>query len=144
MKRILCITFLLVTVALLCGCTTTTPVNDAAIVRPPVLIGNWTGPMNAYVEGVGYTDFQGETITLLVTEQHDRIFSGTLYFLPAEPGDVPQEFAGVIDRDGRTFRLVEEGGYSTGTLVSPDEMDVIYLDTTKPFSVAIDSLKRTR
>jgi hypothetical protein len=36
-----------------------------------------------------------------------------------------------------------EGGYSTGTIISPDEIELIYMDTTDPFTIGIDSLKKS-
>jgi hypothetical protein len=153
MKTVLCI-IILILAALLCGCTTVppqapggaspAPAAPGGTAPVPSLLGNWTGTMRGYIGGVGYTEFPNETITVLVTEQHGRIFSGRMVFTPVTPGEEPKEFAGVIDRDGRTIHTAEQhGGYGTGTLVSANEIDLIYVDSAAPYNVAIDSLKRS-
>lgn len=158
MKIILCIGILILA-ALLCGCTTVpqqatggaspapaggTPAAPAGTGPVPSLLGNWTGTMRGYIGGVGYTEFPNETITVIVTEQHGRIFSGRMVFTPVTPGEEPEDFAGVIDQDGRTIRTAEQhGGYGTGTLLSENEIDLIYVDSAAPYNVAIDSLKRS-
>lgn len=145
-KTVLCACILLIAV-LICGCTTTTSQQNTAAPAAvtPDLIGNWTGTMAGYEYGTGYTDYSGYTITMSVTEQHDRIFSGAIFFTN-ETGSPVWETApcaGVIGRDGRTLTLIEDGGgSSSGTLIAPGEMELIYSDGSDPFSIAINALKR--
>lgn len=145
-KATLCVIILLSAV-LICGCTTTSQQTTvAAAPETPDLVGNWTGTMVGYEHGVGYTDFVGYTITMSVTEQEDRVFSGVFSFTNETGSSVWEEalFAGVIDRDGRTLTLIQNGGgYSTGSILAPDEIELIYADGTDPFNIAIDSLKRS-
>ncbi|RXE56634.1 hypothetical protein ABH15_00125 [Methanoculleus taiwanensis] len=146
-KIVLCALILLIAV-LISGCTTTTSQANtvAAAAGTPDLIGNWTGTMVGYEYGMGYTDFSGYTITMSVTEQNDRIFSGEIFFTN-ETGSPVWETApcaGVIGRDGKTIRLIEYGGgSSSGTLIAPDEMELVYSDGSDPFSIAINVLKRS-
>lgn len=151
-KTALCAILLLIAV-LICGCTTTSQQNTVAAATPeipnlivPNLIGNWTGTMVGYEHGVGYTDFVGYTITMSVTEQQDRVFSGVFSFTNETGSPVWEEalFAGVIGRDGKTLTLIQNGGgYSTGSIITPDEIELIYADGTDPFNIAIDPLKRS-
>ncbi len=144
LKAILCAGILLLAV-MICGCTTT-PQESNAAVETPDLIGNWTGTMTGYEYGEGYTSYPGALMTLSITEQQDRIFSGEISFTNQSGYAIwgTTVCAGVIGRDNRTLTLVEGGGgHSSGSLIAPDEIEFIYLDAGEPFSIAIDSLKRS-
>ena len=129
------------------GCTTTAPPEEA---RPPVapvpnLLGNWTGSSVGYTGEKGFTDFGGDGITMMVTAQKDRIFQGD-FLISNQSGTIIKtiEFGGAIGRDGMTLTIVERnGGYSFGTLVAPDEIELIHADDKEPSDVAIDSLKKS-
>ena len=142
---------LFVLIVLACGCTTTStsgttsaalPAPTATTVSIPNMIGNWTGTTNGYIEGIGYSNYNNGTITMVITRQQDRIFSGTLIFTSnGTTSSIP--FAAAIDRDGRTFQEVEkDNGYSTGQIVSANEIEMIYRDSPTPYMVAIDTLTR--
>lgn len=136
---------LIVLAALISGCTTTQHPGEPVPPVPeiPDLVGNWSGPMYGYEEGTGYTTFSSEIMTMKVTEQHDRVFAGVITFSNRVESWADQAFAGVIDRDGRTLTIVEEyGGSSTGVLLSPGEIELTYIDTGEPFSIAVDVLKK--
>jgi hypothetical protein len=143
MKRFLFIAILILAV-LISGCTTPAPATGTSTVAgSPALTGNWTGSMQGDIEGTGYTTYSNGTMTLTVTSQNDRLFSGRMVIPLGNGTDRIKEFAGVIGRDGKTLTLVEHGGgYSTGTLISPDELEIIYANDAEPFSIVIDSLKR--
>jgi hypothetical protein len=133
----------LVLAVLICGCTTVSQEMRPPVPETPNLLGNWSGTMNGYMEGRGYTDFSNETITMRVTEQHDRIFSGVFVFSNRIEIWNSKTFAGVIGRDGRTLSIVEqEGGSCTGSLIAPNEIEVTYLDIGEPFMIAVDVLKK--
>ncbi|MDN7025097.1 hypothetical protein FGU65_09385 [Methanoculleus sp. FWC-SCC1] len=145
-KPVLCAIILIVAV-LISGCTTTSQQTTAAAApETPDLVGNWTGTMVGYEYGVGYTNFSGYTITMIVTEQRDRIFSGAFIFTNETGASVWDDapFAGVVGRDGKTLTLIEDGGgYSTGTVIASDEIELIYADGGDPFNIAINALKRS-
>ncbi|PKL61657.1 MAG: hypothetical protein CVV31_10005 [Methanomicrobiales archaeon HGW-Methanomicrobiales-2] len=152
MKTVLCASILLLTV-LICGCTTTNSQNTVAAATPeipnlivPNLTGNWTGTMKGYDDGTGFNDYSGYTMTLAVIEQQDRVFSGEVSFTNQTGSPVwgVTPCAGVIGRDGKAITIIEnEGGYSSGSLIASDEMELIYADGREPFSIAIDSLKKS-
>jgi hypothetical protein len=145
------LTLLILVLALLAsGCTSPAPSPAATAatttpVAPPVpatpdLVGTWTGTMLGYEEGIGFTDYNRLPITLVVTEQKERLFAGHLKF-----GNRTETLAmaGVISRDGRTFALVENvNGYTTGELTGTDTMELTHVDDADPYSVALDTLKR--
>lgn len=146
------ITILLVILAVLAsGCTSSAPAATAipaAVTTPaplpvtPSLLGTWTGTMLGYDEGLGYSDYGNATISMIVTEQQGRLFSGTLKF-SINGTDYRIPLAGSIGRNGRTFALVEEGnGYTTGEIIDNDEIQLTHMDNSKPISVAIDTLKK--
>lgn len=151
------LTLMIIILAVLaCGCTATAPSSQttpAAIpsLAPPVpatpvalatpnLTGTWTGTMLGYEEGVGFTNYDNLAITMVVTEQKGRLFSGHLTF-----GNRTETLAmaGVISRDGRTFALVENvNGYTTGEIIGGDTMELTHVDDAEPYSVALDTLKK--
>jgi hypothetical protein len=50
----------------------------------------------------------------------------------------------VIDRNGRTLTVVEQdGGYSSGMIVSENEIELVYAESGGNFSIAIDTLRRS-
>jgi hypothetical protein len=78
-----------------------------------------------------------------VTDQQDRIFSGTLYITNPQGITNNHTFAGVIGPDGKTLTVVESvGGYTSGTYTGPDQVELIYALTGENFDIAIDTLKR--
>ncbi|KQC06682.1 MAG: hypothetical protein APR55_04730 [Methanolinea sp. SDB] len=141
MKKLIAFTGFIILALLTCGCTTVS--QDASPVDTPNLVGNWTGPMYGYIEGSGYTTFSDETITMSVTEQHDRVFSGVMTFSNKVKSWEDKPFAGIIGLEGSTLTIIEEGGgFSSGSVIAPDEIELTYLDIGEPFSIAIDSLKK--
>ncbi len=143
MKVIVCAGILLLAL-LICGCTTVSREGGAVPAVIPGMIGNWTGTVNAYDDGTGYNNVSGAVMTLMVTEQQDRIFSGDVIFTNQSGYAWSTAFAGAIGRDGKTLTLVQrEGGYSTGTIISPEEIELIYTDNSEPFTIGIDRLKKS-
>ncbi|MFA4848970.1 MAG: hypothetical protein WC626_04510 [Methanoregula sp.] len=148
---------ILILAVLACGCTATTPAVPATPVVPitpiipgttavnavPNLIGNWTGPMKGYDEGIGFNDYSNLTMNLTVTEQRDRIFTGYLVYKYKSGEQGSTAFAGAIGKDGRTLTMVEKDyGYCFGTILSNNEIELTYMSEATPYSIAIDSFKR--
>jgi hypothetical protein len=141
-KAVLCAGILLLAV-LIGGCTTVSPESGGAVASSPSLLGNWNGTVNGYTEGMGYSAFSGDTMTMKVTEQRGRIFSGKIVLANQRGVWKDVSCAGVIGRDGRTLSLVEGGGgHSSGVLVAPGEIEFIYSYGAEPFTIAINSLKK--
>lgn len=142
MKAVLCAGILLFAV-LICGCTTVSPESGSAVASSPSLLGNWTGTVDGYTEGMGYSVFSNDSMTLKVTEQRGRIFSGEIVLANQSGVWKDVTCAGVIGRDGRVLTLVQTGGgHSSGVLVAPGEIEFIYSDGGEPFTIAINSLKK--
>jgi hypothetical protein len=135
MRLILCI-ILLVSALMCAGCTTNTPVT-------PNLVGNWTGPMKGYIEGIGYTQYSSGVMTMVVSEQKDAFFSGTLVQLSENGTADVEEFSGVINRDGKTFTMVEfNNGFDLGTIRSNNEIELVYVDDNEPANIFVDTFQR--
>ncbi len=145
MKAILCAAMVLALAVLACGCASTPAAQPAANVITPNLTGNWTGSAVGYIAGSGFTSYSGGHMTMSITAQKDRIFEGRFVYPDQMTGASKSVgFAGAIGRDGKTMTLTEEtGGYSSGTLVSPNEIELIFADDSGPIEVAIDTLTRT-
>lgn len=146
--RIALIPLILVLVILVCGCTAVSPASTAPVPSAtptayamPNITGTWTGTMQAYDEGTGFTDHNGETISIVVAEQHDRIFSGNLIF-EKNGTEQSEDIAGTIGRDGRTLTLIEKNGYSSGIIVSDNEIELTYMRDGPQFTTSVDSLKK--
>ncbi len=151
--------FLVLLLALLAaGCTSAsqpaapaaaTPVPAATQAAPahapaaavPDLVGTWNGTMQGYEEGKGYMDMSKDTMSMVVTEQKGRIFSGHYVFV-LQTRQIELPFAGIIGADGTSLSIVENAnGYTTGT-VSGNTIELTHMDDADPYSVAIDTLKR--
>jgi ABC-type transport system substrate-binding protein len=149
MKIAFIITLILLAV-LACGCTTTSTTAPAAPALAeatpaiPDLVGTWTGPSAGYDEGTGFTDYNDLGITMVVTEQKDRIFAGQIIFT-MNGTESATGFAGVIGRDGKTFSMSEQaGGYCFGEITGPDAIEITYLEDGSPYSASVDFFTRAK
>lgn len=133
---------------LACGCMAAGPAPEPA--APPVqttaaipnLTGTWTGPMLGYDERSGFTDYPFLTVVITIAEQHGRLFAGDILFT-VNGTQKKSGIAGAIGRDGRTLTITEQdGGYCTGEVLAPDEIELIYMQDGSPYSIAIDSFRR--
>jgi hypothetical protein len=113
--------------------------------KVPDLQGNWTGSWSGYDDGKGYSKVsENGSILFNFEEQKDRLFLGNLTItLKNETYD--SGFAGAIGLDNKTLYISQfDKGYSLGTIISNDEMELIYLSDGKGGSVAIDRLYRIK
>jgi hypothetical protein len=142
MKAVFCAGMLLLAV-LISGCTTVSQESTTAVADPPSLLGNWSGTINGYTEGEGYNNATGSIMTMQVTEQKGRLFSGDFIFTNQTGVWKNVTCAGAIGRDGTSISMIQHGGgYSSGSLVAPGEIEFIYADGAEPFQIVIDSLKK--
>jgi hypothetical protein len=142
MKAILC-TILLLGIAACAGCTSPDTLPPAATTNPH-LTGNWTGSLQGSVEGTGYIESPYGNLTLRITEQKDRIFFGQLSIAEANGSVSTRQLSGAISRDGKTFTIVQyDSGYDLGTVVSGDEIELVYMNDNHPAAIVIDSFRRT-
>lgn len=110
----------------------------------PDLVGTWEGPDMGYdpLEGY-YGEGENYTVTLTITEQRGRLFNGTISYLDINDTEVVEGLAGVIALDNTTFYIAEFGsGYDVGTIISEDEVELLYLQDGEGGGVFIDTLRR--
>lgn len=109
----------------------------------PDLVGSWTGVGPGYVEGTGYVDgADSDNLTFNITEQNGRLFTGEMTY-QEEGMDVVEGFAGAIAVDNKTFYVTEFlSGYDVGTVISEDEIELIYLQDGEPAEVYLQTLRR--
>jgi hypothetical protein len=150
MKITLTILIVIILAVLACGCTAITPPTTQPATLPqvshnttiPNLTGTWIGTMQGYDQNTGFSDYPNQTMTAFVTGQQGRIFSG--HYVWTSNGTVETEgFAGVIGADGRTLTTAEENeGYSSGIMLSENEIELTWHHAGADYGVAIDSLTR--
>jgi hypothetical protein len=133
MKKVLCLVSLVVLLV--------TGIYAAEI---PDLLGKWTGSWSGYDEGKGYSNSTtGGTINYTFSEQKDRIFAGNLTIMLKDGTEIDKGFAGAIGLDNKTLYITEfDLGYTLGTVISNDEIELIFLRDGAKASVAIDDLHR--
>ena len=103
----------------------------AAEVAPPDVRGTWKGDSETILLGTGnphHEPNQAPTpqlrsmpFTLVVDQQDGRRFSGTF----SSPRS-SEKVVAVISRDG-TIYLVDDEGYTHGTMLAPDRMELCYM-----------------
>jgi hypothetical protein len=113
--------------------------------KVPDLQGNWTGSWSGYDDGKGYSNVsENGSILFNFQEQKDRLFIGNLT-IKLKNETFASGFAGAIGLDNKTLYISQfDKGYSLGTIISNDEMELIYLSDGKGGSVAIDRLYRIK
>ena len=111
--------------------------------KVPDLQGNWNGSWSGYDDGMGYSNLsENGSILFNFEEQKERLFVGNLT-IKLKNETFASGFAGAIGLDNKTLYISQfDKGYSLGTIISNDEMELIYLSNGKGGSVAIDRLYR--
>jgi hypothetical protein len=110
----------------------------------PELVGNWTGSGAGYIEGVGYWETSNPSaIAMIIEEQRGRLFTGRMIFNIDDGKPRVEGFSGAIALDNETLHIAEyDRGYDIGTMISPDEMELIYLEDGGNLTAAIDHFHR--
>ncbi|MDD4454690.1 MAG: hypothetical protein PHI67_05160 [Candidatus Methanomethylophilaceae archaeon] len=82
-------------------------------------------------------------MTMTISEQHDRIFSGYTVFTTGNGTEIRTTIPAIVVRDGRTISTAEQdGGYCFGEIIGPDEIELTYLQDDEQYGAVIDALKR--
>ena len=111
----------------------------------PNLTGKWTGSWSGYDEGIGFSNStKSYSINFNFVEQKDRIFAGNLTYKEENGTRIVKEFYGAIGLDNKTLYIAETKGYTQGTIISNDKIELIHLEDGERGSVAIDELHRTK
>jgi hypothetical protein len=134
MKKICCFT-LMVLVSLVTG---------ICAAEVPDLLGKWNGSWTSYDEGKGlHNMMKNESLIFAFTEQKGRIFAGNLTIMLENATEIDEGFAGAVGLDNKTLCISEfDKGYAQGTIISNNDIELIYLKDGKNASVAIDELHR--
>ena len=114
--------------------------------KVPDLRGNWTGSWSGYDDGKGYPNLsENGSILFNFEEQKERLFVGNLTIKLKNETTASGGFAGAIGLDNKTLYISQfDEGYSLGTMISNDEMKLVYLADGKGGWVAIDKLYRIK
>jgi hypothetical protein len=109
----------------------------------PNLVGNWTGSQNGYVNEDGVAKlFENGSSSLVITEQNDRLFTGNLTYT-INGAEIVEGLAGAIGLDNKALYIAEfDQGYDIGTIISKDEIELIYLADGEMGQVFIYKLHR--
>ena len=111
----------------------------------PNLLGKWTGVESWYGKVNDSTKLiEDKSLNLTVEEQKDRLFTGNLTYI--ENGTkIVEGFSGAIGLDNKTLYIAEfKEGYDLVTIISNDEMELIYLEDGKMGGAEIDRLHRIK
>jgi hypothetical protein len=133
MKRVLCLASLVTLLA-----------TGFCTAEIPGLLGRWTGSWIGHDEGKGHSNSTvSGIINYTFMEQKGRIFAGNLTIMLEDGTEFNEGFAGAIGSDNKTLYITEfDLGYALGTVVSNDEIELIFLTDGENASVAIDELHR--
>ena len=164
MKRILLV-ILITAMLLVAGCTTPAPVSNtvtspsspvttAATVTVttfatpafPDLVGSWNGSSTGYLKehGSPYSRFD-DTLTMNVTAQNGRLFSGMIMFLLLNGTNETKPFSGALGNDGKTIATIEyPGGFCDGVILTPDRIELVFRDQEMPSTISVDMLHREK
>jgi hypothetical protein len=113
----------------------------------PNLLGSWTGLGNGYYQGEdgSFKPVENWNLTVTIGEQKDRLFAGNMTYLDLNGTKIDEGFAGAIGLDNKTLYIAEfKAGYDMGTIISEDEIELIYIQDGKIGEVEIDSLHRIK
>jgi hypothetical protein len=111
----------------------------------PNLLGNWTGVESWYGKVNESTKLiEDKSLNLSVEEQKDRLFRGNLTYID-NGTKVVEGFSGAIGLDNKTLYIAEfKEGYDLGTIISNDDIELIYLEDGKMGGAEIDRLHRIK
>ncbi len=110
----------------------------------PDLVGNWSGSGMGYYEGAIMV-MENDSTFLTITEQNNRIFTGNITFEQENGTYEVEGISGVIGADNKTLYMAEfDEGYDFGTVISDDEIELIYLQDGKPAEAFVERYYRMK
>jgi hypothetical protein len=114
--------------------------------KVPDLLGKWTGLESWFSEVNGSAKLtENESLNFTVVEQEDRLFTGNLTYKLENGTEIVEGFAGAIGLDNKTLYIAEfKEGYDLGTIISDDEIELIYLQDGKMAETTIGRLHRIK
>jgi len=78
-----------------------------------------------YNEGKGFINSaENESFNFTSVEQKDRIFAGNLMDKQDNGTRIAKDFAGAIGLDNKTLYIAESRGYTLGTIISNNEIEL--------------------
>lgn len=109
------------------------------------LRGNWTGSGSGYIEENGSARLVDDgIINYTIVEQEGSLFKGDLVY-KINGTEVVEGFAGAIGADNKTLYLVEfDSGYDLGTIISEDEIEMVYLEDGEPAEISLGRFYRIK
>lgn len=111
----------------------------------PNLIGNWKGSCVGHGKLFGYINDTSGDMILNISEQEGMAFNGTYTQMEISGKTSTKGFSGIIDPDMKTFYISQyDAGIGIGTLVSPDDMSMIYLETGEDAMAFLDNFVREK
>lgn len=110
----------------------------------PNLLGNWSGSGKGYTEGTGYHDLPLSYITMSITDQKGRFFSGFMTYPLSNRTMRNEGFAGIISNDKKSFQIVEYDNHEhdDGWILYENEIEMVFMFVEEPQSILLYSLKR--
>jgi hypothetical protein len=109
----------------------------------PDLVGNWTGTWDAYFGEKYASSTENGSINYTFTEQEGRIFVGNISGKLGNGSEVDKGFVGAIGPDNQSLYIAEsDQGYTFGTMISSDEIELIYLQDGDDTEASIDRIHR--
>jgi hypothetical protein len=110
----------------------------------PDLLGKWTGLESWYGAVNGSAKLtENESLSVTVIEQKNRLFTGNLIYKSENGTEIVEGFSGAIGLDNKTLYIAEfNEGYDLGTIISDDEIELIYLQDGKMAEATIGRLHR--
>jgi hypothetical protein len=113
----------------------------------PNLLGNWNGLANGLYAGEDGSSkpIENWTLNMIIGEQKDRLFAGNMTYMGENGTQIVEGVTGAIGLDNKTLYIAEyKEGYDIGTIISDDEIELIYLQDGKKGETEIDRLHRIK
>jgi hypothetical protein len=99
--------------------------STCAFAAEPNLVGTWTGQRERIAKVEGYT--KGE-LSLIVTEQNGRTFTGHLRRTYSGSADIDEDFWGAFTPDGHLIVGADLEGTYAFSLVDANTLDYCYTE----------------